>query len=178
MRGHHADNTARIRMETGSNYAQDDILAGEDPDDLCMTASLTGLHYTDSRSAILLHELGGLADLGVRPDHGGMGAGVHNRSEIGKSGLLAQRFDIGHHSQCLGVHTIAKLGLHALESGMKLGRGGGSTLELLESFMEYLGNVEQTNDIAIFVAHGLDNHKSEYQVGIVDVQDDGTRAGP
>jgi hypothetical protein len=45
--------------------------------------------------------------------------------------------------------------LNAGESGVQLSRGVGRALYFAEGFVEDFGDVEETNDIAVFVANGL-----------------------
>lgn len=51
--------------------------------------------------------------------------------------------------------TRAKFVLDASEGRRELGRGGRATLDLGESLVEDLGDVEETDDVALLVADRL-----------------------
>ena len=56
------------------------------------------------------------------------------------------------------VDAIAKLRLNTLQCSVKLGGSRRAALDLVQCFMENLGDIEQTNDIALFVAYGLESY--------------------
>jgi hypothetical protein len=45
--------------------------------------------------------------------------------------------------------------LDTSESVIKFLRGGRTTFNLVDSFVENLGNIKETNDVSVFVAYGL-----------------------
>jgi hypothetical protein len=51
--------------------------------------------------------------------------------------------------------------LNAGKSGVQLSRGVGRALYFAEGFVEDFGDVEKTNDIAVFVANGLRVKRAE-----------------
>jgi hypothetical protein len=54
-----------------------------------------------------------------------------------------------------GSLSSSELFLSAFESGVKFLRGSVSLLELFEGLVENLGDIEETDDISVFVADGL-----------------------
>jgi hypothetical protein len=57
----------------------------------------------------------------------------------------------------LGVrgHIGAEFGLDACEGAVKLFRGGGAALNFAEGLVENFGDIEQTDNIALFITDGL-----------------------
>jgi hypothetical protein len=52
-------------------------------------------------------------------------------------------------------HGSSQLGLHAGERAVELLRGGGGSFDLSQRFMEDFGDVQETDNIAFFVANRL-----------------------
>lgn len=74
------------------------------------------------------------------------------------SHLVPEGIDIGQHGGCLwvGCHAWPELRLNASERGGELGGSRGTSLDFGECFVEYFGDVEQPDDIAILIADRLD----------------------
>lgn len=141
---HDANDTASDGVKAGSNYAKDDIFAGEDTSDGALVLN------KDSGCVVLLHELGSLLDR--RPD----GDGCWRQSgqdglECRTRHLLADRLDVL--DNLLGL-AGAHLGLHALQGIVELARRAVCTLELLHGIVEALCDVEDAGDVVVLVHDG------------------------
>ena len=159
---HNTNDAAPAGVQTSSNDAQHDVLAREDTSDARKVDSTAWsgsgcFHDADSRRTLLFHELGDFLDGGLGSYGGRLGAGVHHGREVGKGSLLAECFDIRKHRCRLRVrgNAAAKLGLNTGQRVVELLRRGRAALDLVESLVKDLGDVEQTDNIAFFVTHGL-----------------------
>lgn len=163
VRGHNADDATPGRIETSRNHTQNDILAREDTRNLWrlgndgMRGMRRSLHDTHRRRAPLLHQLRDLFHRRLRADGGGLRARIHDGGQVRQGRLLTEGFDVGKHRRRLRVRAQprAKLGLHARERGVQLLRRGGAALDFVESFMEDLRDVKQTDNVALFIADRL-----------------------
>ena len=158
MGRHNANNTTPRGVQAGRDDTQNDIFARENTRDLGSRRSRGGrLHDTDRRRAPLLHELRDLLDGRLRADGRGLGARVHDRGKVGQRGLFPESLDVGQHGGGLGVRaqTVAELRLDSSEGTVELLRGGGATLDLVKGLVEDLGDIEQTDNVALFVTDGL-----------------------
>lgn len=159
MRGHDPNHTTPRRVQARRNHTQDDILAREDTRNLLRTdlSRSSRLHDADGGRAALLHELGDLLDGGLRAYRRGLGTRVHEGGQIGQRRLFPKGLDVGKHGSRLrvGAQTRAELGLDSSEGTVELLRGGGATLDLVKGLVEDLGDIEQTDDVALFVTDGL-----------------------
>ena len=165
VRGHHSHHTTPSRIQPSSNNPQNDVLARKYPRNprYCTPrtqprTSRAGirLHNTHRRGAALLHQLGDLANGGLRADGGRLGARVHDGGQIGKGSFLAQLLGPGEHGGGLGVRAHGtELGLDASHGSEELLGRGGASLDFAEGFVEDFGDIEQADYVAVFVADGL-----------------------
>ena len=183
MRRHDPDDATPSRIQPGGDDTEDDVLAGKDARNLgprhtgatsspgdggpdgrigaIVDPAYGTLHDAHGGGPAFFHETGSLLDAGPRADHGRGDPGVHHRGQIWEGHLVLERFGIGHHRRRLriGGHST-ELGLNAGERGGQLGRGRGGSFDLGERFVEDLGNVQQPDDIAVFVTNGLSTDES------------------
>ncbi len=157
--GHDPNHTTPVRIQTRRNDTQNDILAGEDTRNLWVTTLSRDcrLHDADRGRTVFLHELSDLLNSGLRPHGRGLSVQVHNGRQVGQGRLLPEGLDVGEHGRRLrvGAETIAELRLDSGEGAVELLRGGGAAFDLVKSFVEDLGDIEQADDIAFLVADGL-----------------------
>lgn len=144
VRRHDANDAAGGGVEADGDDTQHDILARENAGDGPLV-----LHQ-DSGCAVLLHQLGSLANGGPDADSRGRGA-VEDGLEGRARHLGAQRLDVL--NDLLGL-TGAKLGLDTLKGIVEASRGGIGALELLHGVVEALCNVEDTGNILVLVHDG------------------------
>ena len=158
MRRHNAYDAAHARIQTGCNDAQNDIFASEDAGNLGMSAQGgRRLHDTDCSRPALAHETRNFPNSGSWANHRRLSTGVHHGCKVGQGCFFAQSFHVGKHGCRLGVCAKSgpKLGLHTSECTVQLLRCRRTTLDLVQGFMKNFSYVEQTNDVAIFVANWL-----------------------
>jgi len=79
------------------------------------------------------------------------------------SHAVTQCVDISHHGRCLRVagEIRTEFGLNTRKGGGKLISRAGSSFDLGEGLVKDLGDVEETDDIAIVIANGLSSAQSE-----------------
>jgi len=158
MRSHHAYDAAHARIQTGGNDAQNDVFAGEDANNLGMSArGGRRLHDADGRRPALAHETRNFTNSRPWPNNGRLSAGVHDSRKVGQGRFFSQGFDVGKHGRRLGVcaKAGAKLALDACESTIELLRRRRTTLDLVQGLVEDFSYVKEANDVAIFVADWL-----------------------
>ena len=172
MRGHDTDDAAPRSVQTSSNDTEDNVLAGEDTGNLWMTTSTTGtaesarpavgFHDANGSRSPLFHQSRGILDGRTGSHDGWVIMGIHHCRQIRQGHLVTQGIDVGQHGCCLGVagHVGTEFILYTGECGRELGSGSGTTLNLCKGFVEDLGDVQETDDVAVFVAYRL--HVSEH----------------
>lgn len=160
MRRHDPHNAARFGVQSSSDNPQHDVLACKDARNLPAII----LHDADGGCAPLSHQFRRLADGRLDADRSCRRARIKDRSEIGETHLVAQSLDIGHERVGRSGIDTAELFLGAFESGVELLRRAVGFLELLERFVEYFRDVEETDDVAVFVANGLQQNVSALQL--------------
>lgn len=158
MRRHDPHNTTPARIQPRRNDPQNHILTRENPSHpRHIINPRRPLHNTHRRRPPLLHQLRHLLDRRLGPNRSRLRAGIHDGGEIRQGSLLTERVDIGEHGCGLGVggYTASELGLDACEGGIEFLGGGGAAFDLVEGFVEDFGDIEETDDVAFFVADGL-----------------------
>lgn len=184
MRSHNADDAASSGIQSSRNDTENNIFASEDTSNSRMSTwcSSSGvLHNTDGSRSPLLHQPRSLPDGSLGPDSCRLCAGIHNSGKVGERCLLAEFLDPGKHGGCLrvGVHT-SEFGLDTSHGAEELLRRRGASLDLAESFMEDLGNIEETDNVSVFIANGL-NGVDEDSAGVYRTRNspsDGSDAKP
>lgn len=149
---HDAHDAARLGVEARGNDAQDDVLGREDARDLLV---VDALHDADGRRALLAHDARRLAHARLDADGRGRRARVENRAEVRERHLVAQGLDVREERVRRAGVDAAKLLLCALERRVESLRRAVCLFELLERLVEDLGDVEETDDVALLVADGL-----------------------
>lgn len=162
MRRHDTDDTTPTGIQARSNDSENDVFTGEDTSNLRLgrrQARRMGhvLHDTNCRRATFLHELSHFAHSGLGTDSCGLCTRIHDRGEVRKRRLLTKCLDVGEHGRSLGVSrdVPAQLGLYARESRVQLLRCRGTSLDLVQGFMEDLRDVQQADDVPLLVTYGL-----------------------
>ena len=167
VRSHHPHNTTPRRVQASRDDTEHDILAREDTRDLRSggMAGRGGLHDAHGRRPALFHELRDLLHGRLRADCRGLGARVHDGREVRERGLLAEGLDVREHGRRLGVGAQArpKLRLDPSKSTVELLGGRGAALDLVKGFVEDSSDIEQSDNVSLFVADGLD--KGPCQLG-------------
>lgn len=105
----------------------------------------------------LIHQLRSIANAGPRRDGRRRCPGVQDGGEIGLSHTVAQCINVGQHCCRLrvGREIGSKFRLYTCESNRQLRSRARSSLHLGKCFVEHLGDVKKTDDIAIIVADRL-----------------------
>lgn len=150
VRRHDPHNATRLRVQPRRNHPQHNILARKDPRNLLPIV----LHHAHGRRPPLAHELRRLAHSRLNTDRRGRRASIEDAPEVGEAHLVSEGLDVGHEGVRRG-RVAAELLLGALEGGVELLGGTVGLLELLEGLVEDFGDVEEADDVAVFVADGL-----------------------
>lgn len=150
MRSHDSYDTASLRVETSSDNPQYDVFTREDTSDLLSIV----LHNANCGSPLLPHELGGFTNGSLESNSGSSSTSVEDRSEVGERHFVAKSLNVSE-KWIGGSLSSSELFLSTFESGVKFLRGSVSLLELFERLVENLGDIEETDNISVFVTDGL-----------------------
>jgi hypothetical protein len=149
VRSHDTNDAASLSVETGGDDTKNDVLRGEDSSDTLTVV----LHHAHRGRPLLPHETSSVPHARLDTDRGSGRASVEDGSEVGEGHLVAKGLDVG--EERVGVVGATKLLLGAFEGGVELLGGSVRLFELLERLVEDFGDVEETDDVAFFVADGL-----------------------
>ena len=156
---HDAYDATHARIQTSRNDAQDDVFAGEDASNLGMGArGGRRLHDADCGRPAFAHKTRDFPNGRSWADHRRLGARIHDRRKVRQGCFFAQSFDVGKHGCRLGIcaETGTKLALDTGECTIQLLRRRGTTLDLVQGFVEDFCYVKQANDVSIFIADWLE----------------------
>lgn len=151
MRCHNPDDATSACLQPSCNNPKDNILASKNTNDP------TAFYNTNGCGASFLHYFRNFAHAGLRPNGSGLRARIHHRSQIWKGCFLSKLFGPCKHGCSLRVVSYwTEFSLNTCHCTEELLWCSRATFNFVQSFMEHLRDIKQSNNIAFFIADGLE----------------------
>jgi len=161
VRCHDSDHTTSPSIQPGSDYTQNDILAGKNTSNPRFGAEAgrrrsRSLHNTNRSRPPLLHNFCNFPHRGFWSNRSRLCVCVHDGSQIWQRGLLPELFSPREHGCSLRIRShCTEFRLYTSHRTKQLFRSGRAAFNLSKCFVEDFGDIEKANNIPLFITDGL-----------------------